>query len=242
MKNYIPFLLLIMASLAFQPAKAQECQGHDPDCILEMLVASAQKIDRTDWRDQTYREIGKTLAHNEDYEGAIAIIDKIVSPDTRAMTIRGIGMAIAEQRKSKEIYDPLFKKLRTAAEKISEPPSYAVALTYIAMAQAFAGDNEGAWATAADMQNDSLRNKAYGETAEIQAEQGYFDPAFKSIGFISTSSYKDKSLTTVSKIFSDKGDFDNSFKMALAISNAYEQSAALQYILDKQLTHKTDSP
>ena len=38
-----------------------------------------------------------------------------------------------------------------------------IALTYISMAQAFAGDNDAAMKTAAGMDNQALRNKAYGE-------------------------------------------------------------------------------
>jgi hypothetical protein len=228
------FLLALVLLLAAPQVRAADCTMQDRTCVIEMLKASADKIERTDWRDQTYRELAKTMAFEGDADGAITIIDKIEGWDTKAMTIRGIGMATADRKLSKDVYDPIFKKLRTAADTIKDPPSFAIALTYIAMSQAFAGDDEGAWATAAEMENESLRNKAYGETGEIQAERGHFDAAMKSISFISTASYKNKAYTTVSKILADGKNYDQAFQAASAIANPYEQTSALQYVLDAQ--------
>jgi hypothetical protein len=107
-------------------------------------------------------------------------------------------------------------------------------LTYIAMGQAFAGDNEGAWATAADMENDALRHKAYGETAEIQAENQDAAAAMKSIGFIESEAYRNKAYSTVSKIFANDEDFAAAFDAAMPINNAYKKAQAIEYLLNKQ--------
>lgn len=225
--------IAVIMTLA-QAAHAEPCAVDDRNCVLKTLAESAAAIERPDWRDQTYRELAKTYAHDGDVDSAISVVAKINSPDTQALTIRGIGMAAADNNLPKEQLDSTFKKLRAAAETIKDPPSYAIALTYIAMAQAFARDDEGAWATAASMQNASLRHKAYGETAEIQAERGDFSAVDKSIGFIDSPSYKDKAWKTVSKILADKKHLEEALQAANAVTNAYERAEAIQYILDAQ--------
>lgn len=209
------------------------CDISDRNCVIEELEASAAQIDKDSWRDQTYREIAKTLAFDGRYDEAIAMVRVIGNPDTQALTIRGIGMAAAENKVPKSLYDIVFNDLRAVSETIDHPPSYAIALTYIAMAQAFAGDHDGAWATAADMENDALRHKAYGETAEIQAEQGAYAHAMKSIGFIESEAYRNKAYSITSKIFADAGLYNDGLGAADKITNAYKKANALQYILDQ---------
>lgn len=228
-------LLSILAFFTFSSVSAQEnCKIEDRACVLQKLEESAETIDQKAWRDQTFRELSKTYAADNQIDKAIALIEKIESPDTKALTIRGIGMAAAENGLTQDEYDTIFTKLRIVSEKIDHPPSYAIALTYIAMGQAFAGDNDGAWKTAADMENDALRHKAYGETAEIQAEMGNFDAAMKSIGFIDSEAYRNKSYSIVSKILADSGKLQESYEAAESITNAYKKATAFQYILDTQ--------
>lgn len=221
-------------AMASGSAMAQSCGIEDRSCILKEIESQSAKIENASWRDQTYRELAKTQAFEGDMDGALATIDKIEKPDTQAMTIRGIGMAAANLELSKAEYDALFTRLRVKAETIEHPPSYAIALTYIAMAQAFAGDNDGAWKTASEMKNDALRHKAYGETAEIQAEAGDADAAMKSVGFIKSLAYRNKSYALVSKLLADRGQLDAALKAAAYIENPYKNAKALQYILDKQ--------
>lgn len=212
------------------------CTIHERACVLDSLIQSADKIDQQSWRDQAYREIAKTLAFDGNVDDALTLIDKIQTPDTKAMTIRGIGMAVADNDLTKEAYDEIFEKLRTAAEKIEHPPSYAIALTYVAMSQAFAGDDEGAWKTANDMENDALRHKAFGETAEIQAEKGKFKEAMKSIGMINSVAFRNKAYSTVSKILADGTLLQEAYEAALKITNDYKKTVAIQYVLDTQKT------
>ncbi len=220
--------------------QAGQCLIENRNCIINQLESSADQIDKKTWRDQTYREISKTYAFDGDIDKAIALLDKIESPDTRALTIRGIGMAAASNKLSQKTYDDVFTKLRTAAEKIQHPQSYAIALTYIAMGQAFAGDNDGAWKTASDMENDALRHKAYGETAEIQAEKGNFEAAMTSIGFIQSAAYKNKAYGHISKILADNGKLQASYNAAESITNPYKKAVAFQYILDTQSPREKD--
>ena len=227
--------LIFLILFGFAPAAlAQECVIQDRTCVINALIAEADAIETTSWRDQTYREIAKTLAFENRLDEAVALLDKIENPDTRAMAIRGIGMAAADNDLDPAIYKALFTKLREKANTIEHPPSFAIALTYIAMAQAFAGDDAGAWKTAAEMENDALRHKADGETAEIQAEQGKFNEAMKSIGFIDSEAFRNKAYSLVSKIMADKGLLENALKAAQAVTNSYKKATALQYVLDKQ--------
>lgn len=215
-------------------AQAAECAVDDRGCILQAIQSEAVHIENISWRDQTYRELAKTRAFEGDVDGALAVLDKIETPDTKAMTIRGIGMAQADLKLSRAAYDSVFAKLRVKAEGITHPPSYAIALTYIAMAQAFAGDNEGAWKTASEMKNEALRHKAYGETAEIQAEAGDFAAADKSIGYIGSLAFRNKAYAVVSKILAGRGDYADALTAAMKIENSYKKTKALQYVLDKQ--------
>ena len=217
-----------------QSASAKPCTAQDRACVTQNLIAATEQIENVNWRDQSYREIAKTLASDGQFSDAIGIWDKIENPDTKALTIRGIGMAAADRELAQADYDALFKTLRAKSETIEHPPSYAIALTYIAMAQAFAGDDDGAWNTAASMENDALRHKAYGETAEIQAEQGNVEAAMKSIGFIESTAYRNKSYALVSKILADQQLFDEALRAAVPLTNAYKKAKALQYILDQQ--------
>ncbi len=223
-------------------ARAQSCAYKDRGCVIDMLEATAATIENQSWRDQTYRELAKTLATDNNIDRAVGLMEKIITPDTKAMTIRGIGMVIAEKKLPEPEQTAAFIKLRESAEKITDPPSYAIALTYIAMAQAFGGDNEGAWATAASMKNDALRHKAYAETAEIQAEAGNFNAAMRSIELINSQSFQNKALLSVTKILSDHEFYDEALKAAAAISNPYEKTSALQYVLDSQKPREIERP
>lgn len=215
-------------------AQVASCQVEDRFCVLENLRKDAGKIEREAWRDQTYRELAKSFAGDGNIDSAVSVISDITNSDTKAMTIRGIGMEIANLGFSQDRLDQEFEKLRMEAEKIDHPPSYAIALTYIAMGQAFAGDNEGAWKTAASMENDALRHKAYAETAEIQAENGDFSAAQKSIKFIESEAFRNKAYSITSKIFADSGLFEESYKTAMEITNAYKKAQAIQHMLDEQ--------
>ncbi len=213
---------------------AEDCTADNRACLLELIEKESAQIDTLKWKDQTIRELAKTRAFDGQAMEAIALIDKIETPDTKAMTIRGIGMATADRHLQPAEYAEIFKALRAKADSITDPPSYAIALTYIAMAQAFAKDNEGAWKTASDMQNEALRHKAYGETAEIQAENGDAVSAMKSIGFIESETYRNKAYTTVSKILTNGGHYAEALTMLNAITNPYKKAEGIQYLLDTQ--------
>lgn len=234
------FLFLSLSGASF--AQTAACDVSQKTCVIETLLKEAEKIENVSWQSQTYREAAKTLAGLGLTDQAIALVDLIKSPDTQALTIRGIGMAAAGLGLSPEDEAKVFKQLRAKADTIVHPPSFAIALTYIAMAQAFGEDDDGAWKTASEMKNDALRNKAYGETAEIQAEFGKFDAAMKSISFINTSSFRNKAYETVSQILSDHGYYQHAYDAAQPISNAYKKAEAVQYLLNKQYKESEDTP
>ncbi|MCK5373686.1 MAG: hypothetical protein KAJ40_00230 [Alphaproteobacteria bacterium] len=247
-KSFLPFFLFFLSligTIVFffpqttshaQTTEQQEkpCSSIQRNCLIDEIITLAANIEKTSWRDQTYRETAKTLAFDGIFDKAVSLIEKIETPDTRAMTIRGIGMMLAAHNYPIEELNKKFSILRIKAENIQHPPSHGIALTYIAMAQAFAKDDEGAWKTCAEMKNIALRNKAYGETAEIQAERGDFNAANTSIKNIKTTSYRNKAYETTSRILSDKGLYEDALKAATAITNSYKRTQTIQYMLDKQ--------
>ncbi|MCD8563220.1 MAG: hypothetical protein LRY54_04110 [Alphaproteobacteria bacterium] len=246
MKRYISSIALFALLLpSFAGAEensappAPHCQVNDRACVLKEIENTAQTIDNQSWHDQTLRELAKTYAFENDIDKAVSLISAIKTPDTQAMTIRGIGMAAAFNKLSHEEYETIFQKLRKVAETITHPPSYAIALTYIAMGQAFAGENEGAWKTASEMENDALRHKAFGETAEIQAERGDYKSAMHSIEQIDSEAYRNKAYTTVSKILADHGNLQEALDAAGQVTNAYKKAEAMQYVLDVQKPRDT---
>ncbi len=220
--------------------KIPACTAMDRPCILKQIEILAASIDKQEWKDQTYRELAKTYAYEGQADKAIALISKIVDNDTKAMTIRGIGMAAASLKWSNAQYRALFIKLSEQAALINHPPSQGIAYTYIAMSQAFAGDDDGARKTAASMTNSALRNKAYGETAEIEAERGDLQNALTSLAAIDTPSYRNKAYDTVSRIFLDKAFVEHAYACAEKIDNAYLRAKSIQRILNKGNTEEQD--
>ncbi len=226
--------LSLLALLLLTPSAVQaKCAMTDKLCVMAEIKETADKIEKQSWRDQAYRELAKSYTYEGHEDKAIALIDIIKTPDTKAMTIRGIGMAAADSEwKDQKRYTTLFTNLTAEAEKITHPPSYAIAYTYIAMAQAFAKDDAAAMATARKMKNDALRNKAFGETAEIQAERGDFKAAMASITEIGSLSFRNKAYATVSRIFSKSGELDKAYQAAQKIDNASTKTTVLQNIVN----------
>ena len=233
-KLWVLFLAFITLP-ALQARAEVACAVEDRACMIKALDDMTASIPEDNWRDQTWREAAKLMAMSGMIDDALAVIPKIKTPDTQAMTIRGIGMAAAELKLPKEKLDDLFARLRVEADKIGHPPSHAIALTYIGMSQAFAGDDVGAMATSASMTNVALRNKAYAETAEIQAERNDLPAVLKSIAAIEDDGYKDKELGIITKIFANRAQYANALEVTNLITNPYQKSQSLLYILTKQI-------
>ncbi len=218
------------------PAFSGNCSSvTDRACIEEKIINDALAATETNWKDQILRDVAASLTYDGRIDDAIALVAKVTNPDTQAMTIRTIGMASSLYGKnSKEQLKAVFEKLTKAAGIITQPDAHAIAFTYIAMSQAFAGMDDDAWATAAAMTNAALRHKAYGETAEIQVERGDLSAAMKSIRFIDTVSYRNKANQSVATILIKKNKFDDALQFAQAIDNPVKRAQTLQNILKEQ--------
>lgn len=228
------------ASFAVGEDKVPNCAAMDRPCLMRQIQALTPGIEQSEWRDQTYRELAKTYAYEGQTDKAIGLISLISKPDTKAMTIRGIGMAAASLKWPANKYNSLFAKLTAEAAKITDAAANGIALTYIAMAQAFAGDDNGARKTAAAMTNAALRNKAYGETAEIQAERGDFKQVMLSLDAIDASSFRNKAYDTVSKIFLDRAMVEEAYACTMKIDNAFLKAKSIQRILNKGNAEEAD--
>lgn len=225
-------LLLFLTSPAFAQQETP-CTASDHTCLFETIETEAAKITESRWRNYAYRDLAVSKAMDGDYDGAITLIGKIDNADTQAMTIRAIGMAVAiHQDLSEETYRMIFKKLDGAAETITNSGAKDIAYTYIAMAEAFAGLDQDATETTANMTNPALKHKAFGETAEIQADRGDFDAAMNSINAIDSLAFKNKALGIVSGIFVKQQKYDEALKAAQAITNSTKKVEAIQKILN----------
>lgn len=237
-------LFITVAVLPYAARAAEEkvptCTAMDRPCLMRQIEALSTAIDQRDWKDQTLRELAKTYTYENQPDKAIALIEKIDNNDTKAMTIRGIGMAAASLKWEQARYQALFSQLAAQAQKINHPPSQGVAYTYIAMAQAFAGDDAGARKTALAMMNAALRNKALGETAEIEADRGDLPNALESLSKLDSLPYQNKAYDTVSKIFLDKGMIEEAYTCAQKIENAYLKAKSVQRILNKGNAEEVD--
>jgi len=218
-----------------------EMEKPDAKCMMEAVRQSAQQIKETAWRDAAYRELAKSYASARKFDEAIALIDKIETPDTQAMTIRGIGMAAADLKLDQKAYDSLFVQLKAKKETITHPPSHDIAETYIAMSQSFAGLYEDSYKTAGAMKNEALQHKAFGEIGEVAAERGDTTQAFKALSQITSHSYRNKSARTISGIFLKEGDIKSAIQTANMIDNDYQRTAALQAILDQLQGHGSET-
>jgi len=175
-------------------------------------------------------------AFNSDIDDAIAIIDKIDNPDTQSITVRAIGMVLAIHRDyTDEQYRDIFKKLDDKVLIISDEGARDIAYTYIAMAQAFAGLDSDATKTTDSMQNPALKHKAFGETAEIQAERGDYDAAMTSINLINSTAFKNKALKIVSDIFVKRHELNQAYKAAMKITNPTKKASSLQKIINAKI-------
>lgn len=213
----------------------ESCTVDDHPCLFRMIETQAEQIDESRWRNYAYRDLAVSKAMDDDYEGAVALIAKINNPDTQAMTIRAIGMAIAKHRElSDETYKSVFAMLDEATETIDDPGARDIAYTYIAMAEAFAGLDADATETTQIMNNSALRNKAYAETAEIQAERGGFSAAMASINAIDSLAFKNKALGIVSGIMVEQEKYGEALQAASAITNPTKKVEALQAILNRR--------
>lgn len=225
-------------ALALVPPMETMCNAADTLCVLRAAAQNAGRIGEDKWRDQTLRDIAMQFAEANHPEEAYPLIARITNPDTKAMTIRGIGMGVAKYSATTtaEQYDAIFTRLAQEAETIPHDGARAIAYTYIAMAQAFAGLDEAATKTAAAMTNQALRNKAFGESAEIQAERGDLAAALASIEHIDDAAYRDKAHQTTAFIFVKEAAYDKALDMAAQIADPYKKSLVLIAIADAQTT------
>lgn len=233
------FIAAILTGIGTSGSQAQqeETCAHDAvDCRLTEVENTIAEIESDRWRDSAYREIAKLHAAHQSYDQALAVIDRITSPDTQALTLRGIAMEIAANEERQETQDALFKRLHKRAEQINHPPSYHIALSYIAMGQAYADDLEGALATSTMIDNVSLRNKAYGETAEIMALEGDIEAIQQSLSLIVDDAFAAKSGRLISRILLENGFDEEAYEIALNIKDSYQKSQALLFLLAQELT------
>lgn len=241
MKRLLPFLITLSTCLSWGVAFAQSqpapacASASDRTCLALMVMQNAEAVAEPAWRDKAYRELAVSLTYDGRVDDAIALVPRITNPDTQAMTIRGIGMAAALYKDyTPERLRAVFAALKKAAGTINHPVSPAVAMTYVAMSEAFAKLDDDAWATAASIENLALRQKAFGETAEIQAERGDITKAMASAARIDTGSFRNKAYESIAEIMIKTEQFDAALQAAKAIDNPQKRAQIVQDIMSAQ--------
>jgi hypothetical protein len=233
----IRFSTILLICLTFIPPTYAKtlCNNGTTSCLIEMIEDTVSQISEPRWRNQAYRDLAISKGFKGNYDAAALLVNRIDNPDTQAMTIRAIGMAIAiKQDLSDTTYKRAFARLDKAAQTITNEGAKDIAYTYIAMAQAFAGLDNDATKTTIQMTNPALRHKAYAETAEIQAERGADAEALKSINAIESVSFKNKALGVVASIYIKKEKTDKALELAMMITNPTKKAHTLQKILNHQ--------
>src|SRR5688572_22500762 len=109
-------ILVTFTASALAEEKKKGCAAMDRPCLLRELETLIPTIDTATWRDQSYRELAKTYAYEGQLQKAIALIPKVENNDTKAMTIRGIGMAAATKKLDSAQYNFLWKALTEEAD------------------------------------------------------------------------------------------------------------------------------
>lgn len=228
------FVLFTISCFLYSPyALSQQinCDRENTRCLYDSLLQITEDIDNTNWKDQTYKEFSVLLTASNEPDQAINVIKLINNPDTKAMAIRANAMAITEHAFYQKKYSQLFENLITAANTIEHLPSKSIAYTYIAIAQAIAGDFNSALSTALSMENESLKNKALAEISELTAQRNQFNETVQALSSIQTSHYRDKASLNVSKIFSDNNKYDQAMKIMAMINSPYQKSQSLLTII-----------
>jgi hypothetical protein len=228
---------LVIAQTEDDVLSLDTCENTSTKCILDYTAQQVMLITDQRWRDQSIRDLVMRYADAGFEEDAFQFIPSVTHPDTRAMSIRAAGMGRAKYSTAETTNADIdyFKRLKELAKTIDHDGARAIAYTYIAMSEAFAGLDENATKTALSMSNSALRNKALAESAEIQAERFDIDAALDSISYIDNDAFKDKAYTITSEIFIKTGHYPEAVKMASHITNAYKQSKVLLKLTAAQI-------
>ncbi len=227
------FFLITSAQAADAPPL---CASGDNTCLFTALQNATKNIDNDRYRDQTLRDMSKLMIHEKNFPAAIDLFHQIKSADTKAMTLRGIGVATAETDFLESDKKNIYTNLIEAAEEITEEDSRVIALRYVAKGQALAGFDDDAHATMRMIDNRSQRDKAFEEIAEVQAKQDKLGEAVKSIAAIESPPYRDRAYGAISKIFVHKENYESAIKTAQMIETPYNRAQALLLILTAQIT------
>lgn len=219
------------------PSALSQCKATSLKCLLDATAAEAQAIEEPRWRDQILRDLVMRYADAGYARNALPLIPQLQNGDTRAMAIRAAGMGLAKHSddKSKDSDSAYFTQLKGLADTIEHEGARAIAYTYIAMAQAMAGLDEEATVTAKNMSNSALRNKAFAENAEIQAEREDKKAALASISHIDDAAFRDKAYSITADIFIKQGRFEDALDMAAHITNSYKLTRILLDLTGAQI-------
>jgi hypothetical protein len=232
---------LVMIALLNAP---QAARADNTSCALKqsdeaMLACAAASLDmlipqinNARWRDQSFREQAKILIRQGSAAKAIELITQISNEDTQALTIRAIGVAMADLSLDADILNAHFDTLHAQAMAITHTGSQDIALTYIAIAESSAGLFERALTTAQTLKTVSLRNKSYQEIAEILSVKGDVENSFKALQLIDDAAFQNKAYGIVAGLLIKHKQLPAALKAAEHIQDPYIKANTVLNIIN----------
>lgn len=211
------------------------CAQDDFDCVLLKLQADMQSIPYQPWRDQTMRDMASLMTEQGRPNMAIRLIPEIQNPDTKAMTIRSIAVALADTTLSTDEKSAIYKTLIKEAQAMTHEPSQQIALRYIAKGQALSLFDDESRNTVMMITNPSQRDKAFAEIAEVQAKHGFTSRAIKTVKTIESESYRDQVYGNLTTILAKAGDFKAATSVSGLIKAPYNRTQALMAVVRAQV-------
>ena len=208
----------------------------DDDAMLSCAGAALDKlipqIYNTRWRDQSFREQAKILIRHGSVDKAMSLLPQISNEDTKALTIRAIGIGMAELPLAPAAQNEYFDTLHKQAMTISHTGSQEIAMTYIAIAEASAGLFERALTSARTLRTNSLRNKSYQEIAEVLSAKGDTDNSFAALNLIDDPSFRNKAYGVIAAVFIKHGQLAAALQFAEHIEDPYIKSNSFLNIMN----------
>ena len=146
---------------------------------------------------------------------------------------RQAGLQAAKKRRECSV-NPDYECVIAVALLAARNIDHAGALGDIAVAQAEAGDMDGAFATARSIDNAGLRAWALRYIVVAQAEAGDMDGAFATARSIDDAWYRAGALGDIAEAQAEAGDMDGAFATARSIDDAWYRAGALGDIAEAQ--------
>ena len=225
-----------MGGIAWAQAEAGDLDG--VFATVRVALSAAQGIDDAEGRAEVLCNIAWAQAEAQaqagDLDGAFATVQTIDDAGERVRALVGIASARAQAGDSSSARGAFAAALSIAQNMDDESYragalSRARALSYIARAQARAGDLDGAFATARTIDAHDGWAEAWSAIASTQAEAGDVDGALSTVRTIDGGYEHSWALHAIAKAQAEAGDVDGALSTARRIYFAQGRAKSLSF-------------